>query len=183
MYRKLFSILFATALLISLGRTASAAEAAGSIRVTLKADEGEITFSHAGTPVSGGYRLDESFGGGFIKEEDIYSPALAQWLAETAEGGTPRILDADGSAEFFQLEEGLYLVIQTETQNGYYPIEPFLIALPYEGQWDIQANPKTERIETEAPHTGQNPLPFLGAGGMLLSGAGLILCFRKRKQR
>lgn len=184
MLRKIGCVLFAAALLVSLGRTAAAAEQTGSVRITLKSEEGEITLYHAGTPVSGGYRLTQEFGGGLVKEEDVYSPALAQWLAESAgDDGEHRILDADGSAVFTRLEEGLYLLVQTQTQYGCYPIEPFLVALPYEDQWNIEANPKTQWIVTESPNTGQSPLPFLGAAGMLLSGTGLLLCACRRKRR
>lgn len=184
MRRKIGCIFFAIILLTGLGRPAAAAEETGSIRVTLKSSGGELTLYHVGSPAPGGYRLENDFGGGLIKEEDVYSPILAQWLAETAEeGGKPLLLDADDSAEFSRLEEGLYLLMQTETEYGRYPIEPFLVALPYDGQWNIQANPKTQRIEAESPQTGQSPLPFLGAAGMLFSGTGLILCFAKRKRK
>lgn len=189
MRRRLLCILFAAMVLLNLGMQAQAAEVTGSIRVILNkgntaVSNGEVTLYRVGMEISGGYRLTEAFGGGIIKEEDTLSPALAQWLAEKAgEGGIPRILDADGCAEFSRLSGGLYLLVQNETGEGYYPIAPFLIPLPYEGEWDIQANPKLQQILAESPQTGQSPMPFLGVMGMVLSGTGLICCARGKRRK
>lgn len=176
MLRKLCACAASILLLAGLGRTAAAAENLGSIRVNLNSTEGEVTLYPAAAPVIGGYRLTEAFGGGFIKEEDAHSPALAQWLAETGEGGERRILDADGNAEFFRLEAGLYLLCQTEAGRGETAISPFLVEIPYEGQWNIEANPKTDPVN---PRTGQSPQPYVGAMGMLLSAGALHLCMRR----
>lgn len=182
MLRKMGAVLISVLLLTGLGRTAAAAEETGSIRITLNTVEGEVSLYHAGTPVDGGYRLSEEFGGGFIKEEDAQSPYLAQWLAETAATGRNLLLDADGSAEFSRLEAGLYLLKQTESADGETPISPFLVVLPYYGQWNIQANPKTGTA-SEPPRTAQGPEPFLGMAGMLLSGSGLLVCAGRRKRK
>lgn len=182
MRRKITALLLSALLLTGLGRTAAAAEETGSIQITLKTGEGEVALYYAGTPSPGGYSLTSDFGGGFIKAEDAHSPYLAKWLAETADGGTHRLLDADGRAEFSRLEEGLYLVMQTETAAGETPITPFLVALPYNDQWNIEANPKTE-TSGEAPRTGQTAEPFLGAAGMLFSCIGLVICQRKMKRK
>ena len=182
MLRKIGAVLISLLLLTGLGRTAAAAEETGSIRITLHTVKGEVALYHAGTPVDGGYRLTEAFGGGFIKEEDAQSPHLAQWLAETAQEGRTLLLDADGSAEFSRLDAGLYLVKQTETAEGEEPTAPFLVVLPYYGQWNIEANPKTNAA-LEPPRTGQSPEPFLGAAGMFLSGSGLLACAGRRKRK
>lgn len=183
MYRKIGTMLLAMLLLTGLGKPAQAAQQTGSVRITLENQEGEVALYHTGIPAQGGYRLDESFGGGFVKEEDVQSPALAQWLAESADEGRYRILDADGNAEFSGLEEGLYLLVQTETEKGYYPVNPFLIPMPCDGQWDIQANPKTQQLAMENPKTGQPVQPLLGMAGMVMSGTGLLLCGRKKKEK
>lgn len=180
MLRKIGAFLLSVVLLTGLGRTAAAAEETGSIRITMQPKKGEVTLYYVGEPVSGGYRLTEAFGGGYIKEEDANSPYLAQWLGETEVQGIQRLLDADGSAEFSRLEAGLYLLKQTEAAEGEDLTSPFLIQLPYCGQWNIQANPKTGSM-TEVPRTGQGPEPFLGVTGMVLSGMGLIVCLRKKR--
>lgn len=188
MIRKMVCALFAAVMLLGLGVQARAEEMSGTLRITLEngetiVTEGEMTLYYVGKKVSDGYRLTEEFGGGIVKEEDAMSSYLSHWLAETAEGGMPRILDADGSAEFSNLPEGLYLLVQSETAEGYYPIEPFLLTIPYDGRWYIQAYPKAERILTETPKTGQSILPYLGIFGMVFSGGGLVLCAASKRKK
>lgn len=188
MVRKAMCALLALGLVLGLGSTARAMEEDGAIRITLEngqgvVTEGEVTLYCVGFPVSDGYRLRKEYGGGIIKAEDAMSSSLGVWLAEMAADGEARLLDADGSAEFSGLEEGLYLVKQSETAEGYCPMESFLITIPYDGQKQIQAYPKAERILTESPRTGQSPLPILGVIGMVLSGTGLIMCYEDRKRK
>ena len=166
MVRKIVCVLFAAVTLLGLSVQAKAAEGSGTLRITLENGEtvvtkGEMTLYYVGEPTSGGYRLTEEFGGGIVKVEEAMSSSLACWLADTAVGGTRRLLDADGSVEFIHLPEGLYLLIQSETAEGYYPIQPFLLTIPYDGRWYIQAYPQAEQILTETPKTGQNILPYL----------------------
>ena len=130
-----------------------------------------------------GYLVSDSFGGGLVKPEDALSSSLAQWLAQTAEdGGITRLLDADGCAEFSRLPDGLYLVVQSEKMDGFYPFEPFLVTIPMDGERDIQVSPPVFPIVAESPATGQDMQPFLGVAGMVVSGLGLALCaMGKRK--
>ena len=188
MLRKTMCTLLALGLMLGLGNTAQALEEGGSIRITLEngqgvVTEGEVTLYCVGFPVSDGYRLRKEYGGGIVKAEDAMSSSLGVWLAEMAADGEVRLLDADGSAEFSGLEDGLYLVMQSETAEGYYPMESFLITIPYDGERLVQAYPKAERILTESPRTGQSPLPILGVIGMVLSGTGLIMCYEDRKRK
>lgn len=187
--RRVMCVLFTAALLLSLGLHSAAAEETGSIRIVLASAgdgicEGTLKLYKAGEPTADGYRLDPAFGGGIVKTEDADSPALAQWLAEqTGKGGTSCDLRTDGSVEFTDLEEGLYLLVQTETAKGYYPIVPFLVTLPYEGLWHLQANPKVEIRLDATPLTGQEPTPIIAAAMLAVSGTGLLLCaVRKRKK-
>lgn len=189
MVRRLVCVLFAAAVLAGSGAQARAAERTGSIRIELdygevREDRSEVVLYWVGSPSGEDYRLAESFGGGLIRGEDVQSPELAQWLAGLAgEAGTARILDADAAAEFSRLEEGLYLLVQTQAPEGYYCVAPFLIPLPYEDQWRIQANPKTQQILTESPKTGQHPAPIIAAMGMVLSGLGLVFCAEKLRKK
>lgn len=170
---------------------ARAASGEGSIRVIVRSG-GEpvsgcaVTLFRVGIPCEEGYRIVDSFGGGMVREADALSPHLAQWLAQMeGEPGLSRILDADGCARFRGLEEGLYLLLQSGGSGDYFPIQPFLMKLPYEGQWDVDAYPFTQLLytDTENPRTGQHPAPILGAIGMVISGIGLAICAgRKRKQ-
>lgn len=184
MRKKWWSLMLLMALLVYLPMKASAAEDSGSVRVTLKRGGGEVTLYRVGEPAEGGYRLRETYGGGFIQYTDANSPALAQWLAETGEeAGVHRLLDADRTACFSDLKEGLYLLEQTQSRSGYYPFRPFLVQIPYDGLWHLSAEPKNTIIQTESPATGQGMEPFVGLLGILLSGTGLILCGKKAWKR
>lgn len=189
MIRKLVCILFAAVVVLGAGARANAAERSGKIRVSLDAGElpvtnGAITLYQVGTPAPDGYRITEGFGGGIVKEADATSSHLAQWLAETAgEAGRTLYLDVDGNVTFSNLEEGLYLVMQTERMDGFYPIKSFLVTLPSDGQWEVQAYPKTEPIVIENPQTGQPIAPLLGAMGLVASGVGLYLCVDGRRKK
>lgn len=189
MRRRMVYVLLFAMILPALGLRGAAVSETGSIRVTLEWEGetvtgGAVTLYKVGEPISDGYRLGQTFGGGLVKAEDAHSPALAQWLAEqVGEGGMPRILDADGSAEFSRLEEGLYFLVQTETAKGYYPMKGFAVTLPYEGQWHVEAMPKLERLSAVAPPTGQHPAPILSAMVLVFSGVALLVCLDRMTRK
>ena len=168
--------------------TASAAEQWGSIQVKLDPGDlavvnGAVTLYQVGIKMEDGYRITDSFGGGIIRGEDAESSSLAQWLAESADAeGITMLLDADGYAGFGDLEEGLYLLVQTERIDGFYPILPILISVPEDTAWNVEISRQLLPVMTEIPKTGQSPIPYLGLLGMLLSSAGLYLCYRKSRK-
>ena len=167
---------------------AKAAEQYGSIRVRLDAGDlavinGAVTLYQVGFSVEDGYRIAESFGGGMIRRQDADSVNLAQWLAEAAEEpGLTMLLDADGNAVFSDLEEGLYMLVQTERMDGFYPILPTLLSVPADEAWHLDVYRQPVPVVTEIPRTGQSPAPFFGILGMILSSAGLILCGKKGRK-
>ena len=164
---------------------AKAADTYGSVRVKLDAQDlavtnGAVTLYQVGFRVEDGYRIAESFGGGMIRQQDADSANLAQWLAESAEeNGMTMLLDADGNAIFSDLEEGLYILVQTERMDGFYPIRPVLLTIPENDQWNLEVYRQPVPVVTEIPKTGQPPAPFFGILGMILSSAGLLLCSKK----
>lgn len=188
MRRRLMCIVLMAAVLSGNVLQAQAAEWRGSIHVTLEYGQepiqGSVTLYRVGEETPDGYRLLESFGGGMIRQEDGQSPALAQWLAESAgDGGEARILDADGTACYTDLEQGLYLLMQPQPPEGYLAVSPFLIPVPYDGLWNMTAYPKTQRVVTESPKTGQHPAPIIGAMGMVLAGMGILMCMEKFRRK
>ncbi len=186
--KKLICTAVALAMALMLPLSAAAAQT-GSIRVTLKSGDspvvgGTVTLFRVGQRCEEGFRISDAFGGGMVRYEDALSPHLAQWLVQMeGEEGISRILDADGSAYFSRLEEGLYLLVQKGSVEEFFPIMPFLMILPYEGQWNVEAYPYTQVVHTENPPTGQHPAPILGALGMVVSGIGLALCTGKRRRK
>lgn len=192
MVRKAVCAAAALTVLLGLGIPAKATERpekTGSIRITLdtqgeKVTEGTVVLYQAGFPISGGYQIDQAFGGGMVTDEDACSPHLAQWLYEMeGDGGETRYLDADGTVEYSGLTEGLYLLVQTEAIAGYAPFKAFLLTVPTEGCWDVQASLLMNPVDEDNPRTGQTPLPYIGMAGMLLSGSALLLLSRRRGRK
>ncbi len=188
MRKSITGILLAVLLLPGLCLPVQAAEM-GSIEVTLRSGDqpvtdGTVSLYRVGEKIEGGYRIVDAFGGGMVQDKDALSPHLAQWLAQMeGEAGMTRILDENGMASFNWLEEGLYLLIQNETKGDFFPIMPFLMILPYEGQWNVEAHPFTQQVFTDSPRTGQHPAPILGAIGMVASGVGLALCAGRKRRK
>ena len=186
MRKGIFLMCVAVWLLFSATVTA-AAENRGSIRLKLEAGDlpvinGAVTLYQVGIKVEEGYRITEAFGGGIVRQDDADSEKLAQWLAESAsEAGLHMLLDADGNAVFSELEEGLYMLVQTERIDGFYPIYPVLLTIPQEDNWDVLVHRSPSPVVTELPKTGQSPIPFFGVLGMFLSAAGLLLCCKKSR--
>lgn len=185
--RKLFA-LFAVGLMLTVLLSNVAAAGPGSLRIELKEHGNpikgaEVRICKAGHPVQGGYILANEYGGGFVTEMDVMLPALAQWLAEKGGAYTSENTDTEGIAAFYGLEEGLYLVIQEKSAEGYTPIVPFLITLPWDGNvWEITASPKTERLPSVLPETSDPGIADRGIRGMCLSALGLfvMVCSRKK---
>ena len=186
--RKVIASLVLLCAVSGLATGAKAAETYGSIRVKLDAGDlavtnGAVTLYQVGYRVEDGYRIAENFGGGMVRQQDADSANLAQWLAESAdESGMTMLLDADGNAIFSELEEGLYILVQTERMDGFYPIRPMLLSVPQQEQWNLEIYRQPVPVVTEIPRTGQSPAPFLGILGMILSSAGLILCGKKGRK-
>ena len=186
---KVVCVLTAMAVMIGLGLPAQAAEGRGEIRVTLDFGDGEVHDSsvilcRVAVPEEDNFRLLDSYGGGLVKWEDAVSDAMAVWLAETAaEIEKSRILDADGSACFTGLQEGLYLLIQSENTPGLDPFKPILIPLPSGSQWDLVVWPQQRRILAQYPQTGQMSSPLAAAMVMVICGMGLLLCLEKIRRK
>jgi len=189
MLKKLTQILVAVVVLLPLSVRAEAMQWEGTLRVSLDTGElpvlnGSVTLYQVGVPVDGGYRITDSFGGGLIKQEDAFSENLAQWLAEAMEtDGKTLYLDVEGDVTFTNLQDGLYLVVQTEAIEGFHQIQPFLTAVGGEFGKRIHAQPKVEPIIWENPQTGQPIMPLLGAMGMVGSGIALYLCIDGKRKK
>jgi LPXTG-motif cell wall-anchored protein len=181
--------LLAAYLVLSCAAGANAAEQMGTIRISLDPGElpvtnGAVTLYYVGSPTVEGYQITGEFGGGIVKAEDATSTHLAQWLAESAgDLGRTVFLDVEGDVTFSNLEPGLYLAVQTQRMDGFYPFKPFLAALPSEESWELSVEPPVDPIIIDNPQTGQTAMPLLGAMGMVISGLGLYLCFDNRGKK
>lgn len=133
--------------------------------------------------------------------DDIQSPALAQKLADYAkENKIPcRTLDINERGKItFNVEPGLYLLVQEKAAEGYLPASPFLVSVPMNEDgsyiYDVDASPKVELEEAPLPtptptpkpptlaQTGQLnwPVPVLAILGLCLFSLGWLMRFGKK---
>ena len=120
-------LVLAAVVLLSVG--AGASEMKGSVEVKLDAGElpvtnGAVSMYLVGVPTEGGYRLLDRYGGGIVRSEDAASSNLAYWLRELAGSGQELLLDVDGRVVFSGIEEGLYLLVQTQGWTDSIPSGP-----------------------------------------------------------
>ncbi len=143
----------------------------GEIRVET-GKETTVSLYLIGTWEKGGYRLLDSYGGGKLSFDDILSDQLATTLAERAEGGVSR-KTVQGVVEFSDLQEGLYLVSQTNEQG----FIPFLVSLPWDGdQWQVQITTRGD-----SPQTGDQSGVRISAIVMLFTMVGLLVVGSRKK--
>lgn len=187
MIRKVLPLL---ALVLCLCCPVRAAEPTGSISVTAPAG-GSVTLYRVGSIAVGGIRPVEDFSLWGDRFDDLQSPELARDLAQFAREhkllGTTRIIGREGSVTFSDLESGAYLLTQDTAAPGYFPMEPFLVAIPWQiGEeiiYHVNANPKV--TEESAPTTGDDSaIPELLLTLCLsITALGYLLCFRKSPQK
>lgn len=179
---------------------------------------GDLTLFRVGEVTGSGdslrYTLTKQFAGSGVALAELSNDSLAKILAEYAlqqriEGETQDIGD-DGIAHYDGLTVGVYLVVQFNAAEGYYPIRPFLISLPSTEQeqyvYDVEAAPKVEPIkgggpddssggssdnssdssdDSSLPQSGQLqwPIPILTVVGLVLIVCGWLLVFGIRNRR
>lgn len=100
-----------------------------------------------------GFKYNKAFENNGMLLDDLREEGLAEHLASYAVekniSGETRICE-DGKVVWEKLELGLYLVVQTERADGYYPIDSFLISVPFsqsnDEKWtyDVDASSKVE---------------------------------------
>ncbi len=217
--RKIFPVLLVLCLLCMAPVAAYAHEVPDESR------KGTITveMKYEGHAVTGGtltaYRVGEiqesdgnySFGKtdamkGFAGSyEDIESADLAESIAAFVEkeqiSAYAMAQNQNGKAVFSDVDLGLYLIVQSETSEGYEALNPFLVAVPMnegghyvyeitaEGKFQFQQNPKPvtpdDPTDPTLPQTGQLnwPIPILAVLGMCLFSTGWALRFGRKKNR
>ena len=148
------------------------------------AQSGEIEVVLPGGSLTA-YRIDARF-------EDIAPEKLAltaqeaEELAEYARiygiTGITRGISLSGTVRFSGLAEGIYLLVQQEVAEGYFPVRPFLVRL-YGGADTVSAKPKTEKLPVEeSPGTGDG-FSGLAVAALAVSLLGLGGCVIQRRRR
>ena len=135
-----------------------------------------------GTPTEGGFQLTDGLANWLVEEKEVFSRSVVDWILPkvNSEGISVPVQEVSG-AEFTGLEEGLYLVKQVETAEGFSAFSPFLVSVPEGDSWEVTARPKAINAG-EAPKTGDHPAPIIGAMGLGLSAAILMVLADERKK-
>ena len=121
----------------------------GSVTVSMQFDGeavpgGELTLYRVGevSEDDGNYTFVPT--GEFIRwGSDFGTLASAEQTAQTAHSlryfalrngitGTTKGIGTDGKVTFSNLEQGLYLLVQTRPATGFSRVNPFLVSIPYE---------------------------------------------------
>lgn len=123
---------------------------------------------------------------------DMSDVDAAMTLAERAfrNGITPAaqdLTDENGDVSFTGLQEGIYLLVGQQTAVGKYTYtpQPALIGISACDGWDRWVYLKYSRTERpeepETPDTGQGGEPLAAVAAMLLSAAGLLWLYRRKR--
>jgi len=159
----------------------------GSIRVCPDwggdlAAGGSVVLYRVGEPVKGGYRITDGLADWTVWEADVYSQITREWLLgqEHSAGVTMEVDEREG-AWFSGLAEGLYLVMQETPAVGFTSFSPVLVSIPQDDLWDIGLSPPV-MMDTEPPKTADHPAPIIGAMGLGLSVAVLMVLVDSRKK-
>ena len=160
-------------------------------------DDGNYSFVPTGDFTGWG----SAFGALDSAEENARTAQSLKTFAQSQEppiSGIEKQIGKDGMAKFTNLEQGLYLLVQTQAAPGYSPVNPFLVSIPYEvkGEYcydvDAQAKMELEQLPKppekpggKLPQTGQLnwPVPVLAAAGLVLFGVGWAIRFRRKQDK
>lgn len=163
--KRILSLVVAICLMCAMATGANAAQT-GSIDVTVKYQDNNVNGGNL-IAVKVGY-LDASSGvfrkvTNHAQIHNIDTPAAVEELHRYYSFYkliypfvTYEAQIQDGSARFANLEDGAYLVIQTEASPGFKELGVFLVMLPYEGTRSVQVVAKPE-MDPEAPTPTEPP--------------------------
>ncbi len=153
---------------------------AGPVPDTARRCSVTVNFQKENTPVSGGsvvctrvgYIYKEGGSYRFRRVLDNYdmvnlqdpdtAQELVRFVSQNNITGTAKTVGKDGTVTFEDLETGVYLIRQKTAPDGYMPMKPFVVTLPYlkDGEYiyDLDASAKTELdkepTEPTEPSTG-----------------------------
>ncbi|MCD7823709.1 MAG: hypothetical protein LUG86_06835 [Oscillospiraceae bacterium] len=160
---KFLSVILAVAVAVSMCMTCVYA-VTGSITVTVKYGDTIITDGvftiYRVTDSRYNFTSDfEGFGFDITDLEDSTLPWLLwQWAIQTGVSGSQSLaVGSDGTVTFSGLEMGIYLVVPSTNPVGY-DVEPSLVSIPSNGEYDVTLITKIETITTPTDDPGR-PIP------------------------
>ena len=182
MRRRWICLLWAMAMVLTAAGKAEAAQ--GSIRIAPQwcgsaVAGGSVSLRYVGTITEEGYYLTDGLADWSMSGEELESGEAISWISRHHTGQQLiKQIDGEWGAVFTDLEKGVYLVQQLEWDPQYLPFEPFFLTVPEGESWDVHREPKVVR-NGESPRTGDHPAPIIGAMGIGLSVACLMVLVDK----
>lgn len=186
MLRKCVHLVAAACIVMVVQVSAMAAEQEGSLFIRPAWEEnavpgGLISVCRVGSRSGEGFRITDGLANWEISEEEFYAQEWCQWLPDRSKDIMLKNVDGIDGVRFSGLKEGIYFVRQNNSPDDTHAFLPFIVTVPQEGKWEITAEPKVIRI-AEAPATGDHPAPIIGAMGLGLSAAILMVLADERKK-
>ena len=184
MLKRWICILWAVIVVLTGAGKAEAAQKRGTIRIVpqwcgLPVTGGTVSLRHVGKITDEEYYLTDGLADWSVSEEELNSENWIRWIMQKDAGKrfVMRIEGEDG-AVFSDLEQGVYLVEQLNSGPEYQPFTPFFLTIPEGESWDVCRAPKVAS-NGESPKTGDHPAPIIGAMGIGLSVACLMVLVDK----
>lgn len=187
MLRKCICLLWAICVVMGTGSRARAEERVGSIQILPEwcgtpVVGGTVSVSRVGERWENGFVLTDGLANWQVEESDFLSNDWLMWLAQKNTGNeTVKTVEDETGAVFTDLEEGLYLVKQVRTDWQFSSFNPFFLIIPDGENWDIYRAPKVIS-QGESPRTGDHPAPIIGAMGIGLTVAVMMVLMDGRKK-
>ena len=184
MGRRWLCLLWAVAMVLAGAGEAEAAQDRGTVQIMPRwcgspVTGGTVSLRFVGTVADDGYYLTDGLADWSVQEEELKSREWISWISRKDTGKllTSEIHGEEG-AVFTDLERGIYLVEHQEWDPQYQPFEPFFLTVPEGENWDVYRAPKVMG-NGESPKTGDHPAPIIGAMGIGLSVACLMVLVDK----
>ncbi|MGM9590916.1 MAG: hypothetical protein ACI3V0_12225 [Faecousia sp.] len=186
MLRKCIGLLLSVVVIFLVAGEGLGAEQTGSLQVIPvwcgePVTGGTISLCRVGTVTDGGIQVTDGLANWILQEEDILSEQWLPWILQQSQAERKTLIRKETGAVFCGLEEGVYLVRQTESGKGFSDIQPFLQWIPEGDGWDIVKQPSVIRL-TQSPATGDHPAPIIGAMGIGFCVAALMVLIDGRKK-
>ena len=187
MLKKCICLLWAICMVMGTAGVAKADTKTGSVRIVPQwcgqaVKEGTVVISRVGEKTEDGYFLTDGLANWKIEESELRAGDWMTWLVpKKMEQEMISTVQEGRGAVFTQLSEGVYLVKQLERDLQGASFKPFFLTIPEGENWDVYRAPKVIS-HGESPKTGDHPAPIIGAMGIGLSVAALMVLVDGRKK-
>lgn len=187
MLRKWICLLWALYLVMGAGGQADAAQQTGTIRISPQwcgrpVAGGAASICLIGGKDEEGYYLTDGLADWRVGEQELNSGEWIDWLSQRQTENMQTVpVTEDSGGVFENLQEGIYLVRQTAAPKQFKGFEPFFLMIPEGENWEVFRAPKLVSIG-ESPKTGDRPAPLVGAMGIGLSVAFLMVLVDEHKK-